>query len=342
MKKSPCHLCLALLCLLSATTTWANNEGKLTLNPRERLLVLAPHPDDETLSSAGLIQQVMDQGGSVRVVVVTAGDAYVDAVRQQTGKKNPSRRDYIRFGETRLEESRLASRLIGKGFTHLDLLGFSDGAIYPDLISHWLRRHPLRSEFTGIDHVGYQAAIDRGVAQDGQDLRNELIAIMRETQPTMIAFPDVMENDSDHAGLGIFTLLAVHDWLEYATPRPTAPRMLAYLIHWQHGWPKGSDWGIAQDWSNEPMTLPNDLPLRGHGRACTHLSPKQVQLKHDALALYKTQQLIMPDFLAAFIRNSECFTLLNANDSNRIETVVEHWRQVRKEFDNHPLSRRKL
>jgi len=29
----------------------------------------------------------------------------------------------------------------------------------------------------------------------------------------MIAFPDVMENDSDHVGLGMFTLLAVHDWI---------------------------------------------------------------------------------------------------------------------------------
>lgn len=342
MKRSLLKLCLSLLYLLAAATAWADNEAKLAINARERLLVLAPHPDDESLSAAGLMQQVMDQGGSVRVVVVTAGDAYVDAVQQQTGKRHPSRRDYIRFGETRLEESRRASQLIGKGFTHLDLLGFSDGAIYPDLISHWLRQKPMRSEFTGISHVSYRAAIDRGVAQDGQDLRNELIEIMRETQPTMIAFPDVMENDSDHAGLGIFTLLAVHDWLEFATPSPTPPRMLAYLIHWQHGWPKGSDWGIAQDWSKQPMTLPDDLPLRGHSRACIHLSPKQVQVKHDALALYQTQQLIMPDFLAAFIRNSECFTLLHANAGNRIENVVEHWRHVRKQFDNHPLSRRKL
>lgn len=325
-----------------ATSAQANNTQSLTINPGERLLVLAPHPDDETLSAAGLISQVMEHGGTVREVVVTAGDAYVDAVQQQTGKKNPSRRDYIRFGETRLEESRQAARLLGKGFIHLDLLGFSDGAIYPDLISHWLRQKPLRSDFTGLSRVAYKAAEDRGIAQDGQDLRNELLAIMRETKPTIIVFPDVMENDSDHAGLGMFTLLAIHDWLEYATPQPAQPRLLAYLIHWQHGWPKGSDWGIAQDWSNEPMTMPADLPLRGHSRSCINLSTQQIQLKREALANYKTQQRIMPDFLSAFVRSSECFTQLKTNDSSRIENVLDHWRHVRKEFDSHPLSRSKL
>jgi LmbE family N-acetylglucosaminyl deacetylase len=320
----------------------ANGEQSLTLGPRERLLVLAPHPDDETLSSAGLISQVLEHGGTVREVVVTAGDAYVDSVQQETGKQNPSRRDYFRYGETRLEESRRAARLIGKGFIHLDLVGFSDGAIYPDLISHWRRQNPLRSDFTGFNRVAYRVAKDRGVAQDGQDLHDELVAILRETQPTIIAFPDVMEDDSDHAALGMFTLLAVHDWLARKQHHPIKPRLLAYLIHWQHGWPKGSDWGVPVDWSDQPLLLPRDLPLRGHSRTCVHLTPQQIQMKRSALAEYKTQQRIMADFLAAFVRNSECFTLLKPHENNRLEQVIEHWRHVRKEFDNHPLSRSRI
>ncbi|MDD1619912.1 MAG: PIG-L family deacetylase [Methylococcaceae bacterium] len=320
----------------------AGNEPSLMLGPRERLLVLAPHPDDETLSSAGLISQVLEHGGTVREVVVTAGDAYVGSVRRETGKHNPSRRDYFRYGETRLEESRRAAHLIGNGFIHLDLLGFSDGAIYPDLISHWRRQNPLRSDFTGFSQVAYRVAKDRGVAQDGQDLRNELVAILRETQPTIIAFPDVMENDSDHAALGMFTLLAVHDWLVENQHHPIKPRLLAYLIHWQHGWPTGSDWGVPVDWSDQPLLLPSDLPLRGHSRVCVHLTPQQIRLKRSALAEYKTQQRIMADFLAAFVRNSECFTLLKPYENNRLEHVIEHWRHVRKEFDNHPLSRSRI
>ncbi|MEI8573943.1 PIG-L family deacetylase [Methylomonas sp. LW13] len=334
------HLSICLLLLLTPHISVA--EQSLAIGEGERLLVLAPHPDDESLSAAGLIQQVLQNGGTVRSSVVTAGDAYVGAVMLDSGKRNPSAADYLDFGEKRLEESRRAAQLLGNGFIHLDLLGFSDGSIYSALISHWRRNQPMRSEYTGFDHVPYREAEDRGLAQDGQDLLNELVAILRDTKPTIIAFPDVMENDSDHAGLGMFTLLAVHQWLlETPTPRPQ-PKLLAYLIHWQHGWPTGSNWGIAQDWSDQPLVLPADLPLRGHSRACVNLSPAQINLKRAALAEYKTQQRIMGDFLSAFVRSSECFTLLKPNDGNRIEQVLAHWRQVRKTFDNHPLSRRKI
>ncbi len=327
------------LCALTMPAV-AATEQVLEVGKGERLLVLAPHPDDESLSSAGLIKRVFENGGTVRTVVITSGDAYVDAVQQETGKKRPSAADYLEYGEKRLEESRRAAQVLGNGFVHLDLLGFSDGSIYPALVSHWRRNNPMRSAFTGFDHVVYRQAVDRGYAQDGQDLRNELVAIMQETKPTMIAFPDVMENDSDHAGLGMFTLLAVHDWIAKHPNKSIQPRLLAYLVHWQHGWPRGSDFGVALDWSDQPMHLPEDLPLRGHTRVCLPLSHQEISLKHKALAQYKTQQRIMADFLSAFVRNSECYTLLKPNDGNSIESVVDHWRHARKAFDNHPLSRR--
>ena len=71
----------------------AAHELPLQVGKGERLLVLAPHPDDETISSAGLIKRVLEKGGSVRTVVVTSGDAYVDAVIQETGKRHPSPAD---------------------------------------------------------------------------------------------------------------------------------------------------------------------------------------------------------------------------------------------------------
>lgn len=326
--------------LLSMSRAWAQ-EQPLEVGRGERLLVLAPHPDDEALSSAGLIQRVFANGGSIRVAVVTSGDAYVDAVKMDTGKKKLSPGDYLAFGEKRLEESRRAAQILGKGFLHLDLLGFSDGALYDSLVSHWRRTSPFRSNFTGFDHVPYRDSTDWGYAQDGKDLLNELVAILKETQPTIISFPDVMEDDSDHAGLGMFALLAVHEWLEQSPTVRIHPKLLAYLVHWPH-WPKGSDWGIAQDWTNEPMHLPENLPLRGHKRVCLDLTKREIGVKHDAIAQYATQQRIMADFLSSFVRSSECFTQLAPNNTNRIEAVVEHWQHARKVFNNHPLDRRKI
>src|SRR6202035_4245694 len=41
-----------------------------------RALVISPHPDDATLGAGGLIQRVMHEGGAVRVVEMTGGDAF--------------------------------------------------------------------------------------------------------------------------------------------------------------------------------------------------------------------------------------------------------------------------
>ena len=46
----------------------------LTLSPQDRVLVFAPHPDDEALGCAGLIQHAVAAGAQVRVVFVTDGD----------------------------------------------------------------------------------------------------------------------------------------------------------------------------------------------------------------------------------------------------------------------------
>lgn len=41
----------------------------------DQLIVIAAHPDDETLGAAGLIRRVRSEGGAVRVIVVTDGEA---------------------------------------------------------------------------------------------------------------------------------------------------------------------------------------------------------------------------------------------------------------------------
>src|SRR5437016_3787692 len=52
-----------------------------------RLLVLAPHPDDEVLGAAGMIDAAVRRGAAVRVVVATDGEAGPDA-----GNELPRRR----------------------------------------------------------------------------------------------------------------------------------------------------------------------------------------------------------------------------------------------------------
>ena len=41
---------------------------------KQRLLIIAPHPDDEVIGCAGLIQKVKNNGGKVFVLFLTVGD----------------------------------------------------------------------------------------------------------------------------------------------------------------------------------------------------------------------------------------------------------------------------
>ena len=75
-----------------------------------RLLVFAPHPDDEVLAAGGLIQQVREAGGIVHVIYVTSGDAYIESVKIEEHVANPTTTDYRDYGQQRESEARVAMR----------------------------------------------------------------------------------------------------------------------------------------------------------------------------------------------------------------------------------------
>ena len=73
--------------------------GRLSLTASERMLCLAPHPDDEVLGCGGLLVLAQRQGLQVHSIIVTAGQ---QGVAQDGGAVNP-----------RLAESQAAARILG-------------------------------------------------------------------------------------------------------------------------------------------------------------------------------------------------------------------------------------
>src|SRR6476660_9396513 len=98
----------------------------LTIGPSTRLLVVAPHPDDETLAAGGLIHRVVSSGGSVRVVWLTSGDAFAEGVETKNKFKDPRPRDYRSYGTLREGEARNALTMLGLDRKALTFLGFPD------------------------------------------------------------------------------------------------------------------------------------------------------------------------------------------------------------------------
>ncbi|MFI5396010.1 MAG: PIG-L deacetylase family protein [Candidatus Binatia bacterium] len=297
--------------LLATPRTGAAQPTILDVNAGERLVVVAPHPDDETLGAGGLIQRVLARGGTVRVVLITAGDGYVEAVVHETGRLRPRPAEYVAYGERRLREARSAFReLDGETIRAEHLLGFPDGGIEPLLTAHRQRTHPEQSSTTGASAPPYSETEHPDVRYDGDDLRAALARCFREVQPTIIAFPDPLDRHPDHRATGSFTLLAVKDLTEgHGRSQPAAPRLLAYLVHWPD-WPPGWDAATPSAlMSDAALTLPSNLPARDLERFALALTDTEIAAKRRALARYASQQEVMPSLLAAFVRRTEPFTV---------------------------------
>jgi LmbE family N-acetylglucosaminyl deacetylase len=303
----------------------------LEIGEGERLLVVAPHPDDESLGAGGLVQAVLAKGGSVRIVTLTPGDGYVEAVEMATGEPSPRPVEFEAYGEKRIAELRAAAATLSGGKARVDVLGFPDGGLGPLLGPYYVRTHPERSPTTGETATYDREAYARGVPYDGEDVKRELVRILEETRPTIVACPDGLEKHWDHSATGLFTLLAIEDWAR-ATGRTEGardaerrlPRIVTYLVHWPH-WPPGWESGSPSPGAPHaaPLLFPPDLPVRGYARVLLPLSPEEVERKAAALKAHATQQAVMGRFLASFERATEPYSVISGEDLKTLDRTIE-------------------
>ncbi|MBK7975066.1 MAG: PIG-L family deacetylase [Deltaproteobacteria bacterium] len=215
----PVLVAAVLAALAPAPDATAADAGPLEIGTGERLLVIAPHPDDETIASAGLIQRVLARGGSARIVLVTAGDGYQDAVRRITPEIPPQPSEYVAYGEHRIGEAEASAATLGGERVDVEVLGFPDGGLKALLDEHWPEDKPERSLTTGAADPPYDEARAPALPYSGANLRGELTRILRETRPTMVCLPDPIDIHPDHSAAGAFTLLALVDWRSTGSTR---------------------------------------------------------------------------------------------------------------------------
>jgi LmbE family N-acetylglucosaminyl deacetylase len=300
----------------------------LQVGRRERLLVIAPHPDDETLGAGGLAQRVLAQGGTVSTVVITAGDGYVEAVQKRTHKAQPQPWEFLRYGERRIREAESAAHVLGAGRIRVDVLGFPDGGLSPLLAAHWSHLNPSRSLTTQREAPPYPGVRERerGESYSGHDLRRLLLSYVQKIRPTLVAFTDPLDQHPDHRAAGLFALLAVSDFMRTRTT--LWPRMLAFVIHYDQ-WPFDPDGRTSSRTERDArFGYPQDFPVRNQTRSCLTLTDAELKQKDAALNEYRTQQRVMAAFLDGFVRRNECFSLnteLDASFAGREIGQVSEW-----------------
>ena len=101
-------------------------DGSLQLRRSDRVLILAPHPDDETLAAGALIQMALLAGASVRIIVATDGDNNPWPQRWLERRWRLGPHACRRWGTRRRRESRQALRTLGVDPSSVVFLGWPD------------------------------------------------------------------------------------------------------------------------------------------------------------------------------------------------------------------------
>src|SRR6516165_5728513 len=78
----------------------------------DRLLVIAPHPDDESLCCAGAIQRALAAGARAGIVWLTSGDAFELDADLVEHKVHAGKEGLRELGVRRMQEAREAARVL--------------------------------------------------------------------------------------------------------------------------------------------------------------------------------------------------------------------------------------
>jgi LmbE family N-acetylglucosaminyl deacetylase len=295
----PCRLTSVALMLFAVAaragacaTSAALPDLPLVLDQATSLLVIAPHPDDETLCCAGVIQRVLRAGGHASVVWITSGDG--SAMGMLMVEKTLFDAQKMRaFGTARMREARAATAVLGVPPQGQLFLGYPDGGVLALLGRN--RISPYTSRFTGAAAVPYPDAVFPGHPYTGTSFEQDLAAVIERVHPTLILAPSPLDEHDDHRAAGLATLALSH--------RPgTALTVRYWIVHGGEGWPN-------------PRGLVMGVPLtpapRGAGLAPLPFVLETAEEDHKLAAVraYETQMKVMEPFLLAFVRTTELFSM---------------------------------
>jgi LmbE family N-acetylglucosaminyl deacetylase len=279
---------------IAGEATGVRQPALLTLG-HVHALVFSPHPDDGTLSAGGLIQRVIHQGGTVRVVQMTGGDAFSKGVTAIRPRVRPTALSYRWYGSLREREAIRAMRQLGVPRPQIRLLGFPDEGLC--MLAPGQRPNTtFESPYTERESPPISEQIVPGTMYRGNDLVREITGLIEQFRPSLVVLPHPGDEHPDHCA----THLLVHQALAEAVEaglRP--PHVLHYIIHYPQ-WPSTEQ----PDGRLEP---PLSVRTEEWGWRTLPLTSAERTVKGLALDAFRSQRLVMPDFLRAFERPNELF-----------------------------------
>jgi LmbE family N-acetylglucosaminyl deacetylase len=279
------------------------NIEQFSLAGYQRLLVVAPHCDDETLGAAGLMLAAERAGMQVRVVIETNGDGFYFATSQDFHTLRPDAVDYIRMGEIRQGESLAAMKILGIQENQVIFLGYPDRGTPSEWNDHWSVENPYRSPYSQDTHSPYSNTYDHNSVYSGEDLLKDISSIIESYRPDLIVYPNPDDVHPDHWGMNAFTRLSIAE-TNHVDPS-YQPTELTYLVH-------RPDFPTIRGLKPKQSLVPPPALLAVYPRWVRwDLTPEDVQKKGLAVQAYKSQLPLLHGLLESFVRSNELYAMVN-------------------------------
>jgi LmbE family N-acetylglucosaminyl deacetylase len=276
---------------------------QLSLAGVHSLLVVAPHPDDESLGAGGLVQGALAQGIQAHVVVVTNGDGQEIAPVALGMEMIPDTADFVAIGERRQKESLAALQKLGLPPSAAFYLSYPDRGTKPMWLADWNSGCPYYSKYTKSTSSPYPLTYNPSATYCGWDVLHDLQSIIATYKPDLVVVSHPDDQHPDHLAVSNFTRLAIA--LENQLDPSYMPSILGYMVHYANfPVPIGHHPAI-------PLLPPTPLSGPEYQWERLDLTPQQVQTKIAAVAEYSSQIHLMEDFLVSFDRPNELFMQLS-------------------------------
>lgn len=270
-------------------------QPELMLSKTDRILILAPHPDDEVLGCGGVIQAAVRLQIPVRLVFLTYGDN--NEWSFFVYRKHPVLlpRAVRQMGLIRHDEAIQADSVLGIPANQITFLGYPDFRTLRIWLSHWNTRPVEESIFTRVTAVPYANAFRPGALYKGDEILKDLISIFRQYKPTKIFVSHPADFHPDHQALYLFTKIAL-----WQLEKEIEPTLEPYLVHYKN-WPLPRTYQPNQSLVM-PLAFQREIAWQEE-----RLQPNEIPRKLAALKKHHSQYESHPSLLISFVRNNEVF-----------------------------------
>ena len=295
------YILTAFACLFLSSPALAQT-SPIQFSIRDRVLVIAPHPDDETLGAGGIIQAALEVKAEVKILYLTHGDHNEIASIFYQKKPLVVKSDFLKSGQIRKTEAIGAMSVLGVGEKNLIFFGYPDFGTLSIWRKHWGKVKPFRSFITRINKVLYREDFSYGHYNRGDSIVQDLEKVILDFKPTQVFVTAPFDLNSDHQAAYLFLNVALFE-LEGKLP---APKVYVYLIH-------ARKWPAPRKLTEEaPLTPPDRVAGNREGLEWIFypLTANQVELKRQVLLKYDSQVAYSKPFMLSFVRGNELFLQL--------------------------------